>query len=127
MAASPTTFAECVLDRPAAFENGGTVPLLENVHGILVPGGFKERVQGKIEAVRFARERGVPYFGICFGMQMAVVEAARNLAGIPWGIDRVRPVRRPGRGHDDRVDAGQPPGKARGGWRPRRHHAAGLL
>jgi CTP synthase len=67
-----------------AFENGGTVPLLENVHGILVPGGFGERgVQGKIEAVRFARERGVPYFGICFGMQMAVVEAARNLAGIP--------------------------------------------
>jgi CTP synthase len=66
------------------FENGGTVPLLENVHGILVPGGFGERgVQGKIEAVRFARERGVPYFGICFGMQMAVVEAARNLAGIP--------------------------------------------
>ena len=67
-----------------AFENGGTVPLLENVHGILVPGGFGERgAQGKIEAVRFARERGVPYFGICFGMQMAVVEAARNLAGIP--------------------------------------------
>ena len=67
-----------------AFENGGTVPLLEHVHGILVPGGFGERgAEGKIEAARFARERGVPYFGICFGMQMAVVEAARNLAGIP--------------------------------------------
>jgi CTP synthase len=66
------------------FENGGGGPLLENVHGILVPGGFGERgAQGKIEAARFARERGVPYFGICFGMQMAVVEAARNLAGIP--------------------------------------------
>ena len=66
------------------FENGGSGPLLENVHGILVPGGFGERgAQGKIEAARFARERGVPYFGICFGMQMAVVEAARNLAGIP--------------------------------------------
>ena len=66
------------------FENGGSGPPLENVHGILVPGGFGERgAQGKIEAARFARERGVPYFGICFGMQMAVVEAARNLAGIP--------------------------------------------
>ena len=66
------------------FENGGTSSLLENVHGILVPGGFGERgAEGKIEAARFARERGVPYFGICFGMQMAVVEAARHLAGIP--------------------------------------------
>ncbi|HEV7434631.1 MAG TPA: gamma-glutamyl-gamma-aminobutyrate hydrolase family protein, partial [Pseudorhizobium sp.] len=53
------------------------------VHGILVPGGFGERgAQGKINAARFARERKVPYFGICFGMQMAVLEAARNLAGI---------------------------------------------
>src|SRR5512134_909703 len=67
-----------------AFENGGTAPLLDHVHGILVPGGFGERgAEGKIAAVRFARERSVPYFGICFGMQMAVVEAARNLAGIP--------------------------------------------
>ncbi|MBK8209976.1 MAG: CTP synthase [Rhodospirillales bacterium] len=66
------------------FENGGASSLLENVHGILVPGGFGERgAEGKIEAARFARERGVPYFGICFGMQMAVVEAARHLAGIP--------------------------------------------
>ena len=66
------------------FENGAATQPLENVHGILVPGGFGERgAQGKIEAVRFARERAVPYFGICFGMQMAVVEAARNLAGIP--------------------------------------------
>ncbi len=49
-----------------------------------MPGGFGERgAEGKIEAARFARERGVPYFGICFGMQMAVVEAARHLAGIP--------------------------------------------
>jgi CTP synthase len=48
-----------------------------------VPGGFGERgSEGKINAARFARERKVPYFGICFGMQMAVVEAARNLAGI---------------------------------------------
>lgn len=56
---------------------------LSKVDGILVPGGFGERgSEGKIEAVRFAREREVPYFGICFGMQMAVLEAARNLAGI---------------------------------------------
>jgi len=55
---------------------------LENVHGILVPGGFGERgAEGKIRAAQFARERGVPYFGICFGLQMAVLEAARNLAG----------------------------------------------
>jgi len=67
-----------------AFENGDAAGVLENVHGILVPGGFGERgAEGKIEAARFARERRVPYFGICFGMQMAVVEAARHLAGIP--------------------------------------------
>ena len=66
------------------FEQPGTVQRLEGVHGILVPGGFGERgTPGKIEAVRFARERNVPFFGICFGMQMAVIEAARNLAGMP--------------------------------------------
>jgi CTP synthase len=57
---------------------------LEGVHGILIPGGFGERgTEGKIEAARFARERQVPYFGICFGMQMAVIEAARHLASLP--------------------------------------------
>jgi CTP synthase len=65
------------------FEREDAVKYLEHVHGILVPGGFGERgAQGKIEAARFARERDVPYFGICFGMQMAVIEAARNIAGI---------------------------------------------
>ena len=55
---------------------------LEDVHGILVPGGFGERgAEGKIKAARFARERGIPYFGICFGMQMAVIEAGRSLLG----------------------------------------------
>jgi len=53
------------------------------VHAILVPGGFGERgAEGKIAAARFARERKIPYFGICFGMQMAVIEAARHLAGV---------------------------------------------
>ncbi len=56
---------------------------LEGVHGVLVPGGFGERgSEGKIAAARFARERRLPYFGICFGMQMAVIEAARDLAGL---------------------------------------------
>jgi CTP synthase len=65
------------------FEQPDTAQRLEDVDGILVPGGFGERgAEGKIEAARFARERGVPYFGICFGMQMAVIEAARHLAGL---------------------------------------------
>lgn len=65
------------------FEREDAVNHLDHVHGILVPGGFGERgSEGKIEAVQFARERNVPYFGICFGMQMAVIEAARNLAGL---------------------------------------------
>jgi CTP synthase len=56
---------------------------LEPLHGILVPGGFGERgSEGKILAAKFARERKVPYFGICFGMQMACIEAARSLAGV---------------------------------------------
>jgi CTP synthase len=56
---------------------------LEPLHGILVPGGFGERgSEGKIASVRFARERKVPFFGICLGMQMACIEGARNLAGI---------------------------------------------
>ena len=64
-------------------EDGAAAVRLEGVHGILVPGGFGERgAEGKIRAVQFARERAVPYFGICFGMQMAVIEAARNVAGI---------------------------------------------
>ena len=66
------------------FEQPHAIARLAGVHGILVPGGFGERgTEGKIEAVRFAREHRVPFFGICFGMQMAVIEAARHLAGLP--------------------------------------------
>ncbi len=70
------------------FERGegaaaNAIERLSDVHGILVPGGFGERgSEGKIEAVRFAREHKIPFLGICFGMQMAVIECARNLAGI---------------------------------------------
>jgi CTP synthase len=66
------------------FEKEDPAPFLENVNGILVPGGFGERgTRGKILSARFARTRNVPYFGICFGMQMAVIEAAQDLAGLP--------------------------------------------
>ena len=65
------------------FEKEDPAPYLEGVHGIIVPGGFGERgAEGKIRAATFARTRNVPYFGICFGMQMACIEAARNLCGI---------------------------------------------
>ena len=65
------------------FEKEDAVQHLDGVDGVIVPGGFGKRgAEGKVGVVRFARERGVPYFGICFGMQMAVLEMARNLAGI---------------------------------------------
>ncbi|MBW4332080.1 CTP synthase [Stakelama sp. CBK3Z-3] len=62
---------------------GDVAAALEPCHAILVPGAFGERgAEGKIASVRFARERNVPYFGICFGMQMACIEGARNLGGV---------------------------------------------
>ena len=65
------------------FEREDPAPYLEGFHAILVPGGFGERgTEGKIRAAQFAREKRIPYLGICLGMQMAVIEAARNLAGI---------------------------------------------
>jgi len=65
------------------FEREDAVSHLETVDGILVPGGFGERgAEGKIAAATFARQHKVPYFGICFGMQMAVIDAARNLVGL---------------------------------------------
>ncbi|QQA41857.1 CTP synthase [Pelagovum pacificum] len=65
------------------FDREDAAPHLEGYHAILVPGGFGERgTEGKIKAAQFARERKVPYLGICLGMQMAVIEAARNVAGV---------------------------------------------
>ncbi len=65
------------------FDSEDAAPHLEGFHAILVPGGFGERgTEGKIKAAQFAREKNVPYLGICLGMQMAVIEAARNVAGI---------------------------------------------
>ncbi|MET4129634.1 CTP synthase [Roseovarius sp. MBR-6] len=65
------------------FEREDPAPHLEGFHAILVPGGFGERgTEGKIRAAEFARTRKIPYLGICLGMQMAVIEAARNVAGL---------------------------------------------
>jgi CTP synthase len=65
-----------------SIEKSGTASL-QNMDAILVPGGFGKRgVEGKIKAIRFAREGGVPYLGICLGMQLAVIEYARNMAGL---------------------------------------------
>ncbi len=66
-----------------AVEREGVEQLLAGVNGILVPGGFGERgIEGKVDAVRFARQRGIPFFGICLGMQCAVAEFARNVVGL---------------------------------------------
>ncbi|MFU8862788.1 MAG: CTP synthase [Rhodobacterales bacterium] len=65
------------------FDTEDPAPYLEGFHAILVPGGFGERgTEGKIKAAEFARTRKIPYLGICLGMQMAVIEAARNVAGL---------------------------------------------
>ena len=64
-------------------EREGPERLLSGYDGILVPGGFGERgIEGKVETIRFARQRGIPFFGICLGMQCAVIEFARNVAGL---------------------------------------------
>uniref|UniRef100_A0A7C5AKD2 CTP synthase n=1 Tax=Desulfobacca acetoxidans TaxID=60893 RepID=A0A7C5AKD2_9BACT len=67
-----------------AVEREGPEPLLSHLHGILVPGGFGVRgAEGKIAAIRYARENRIPFFGLCFGMQLAVIEFARHVAGLP--------------------------------------------
>jgi len=66
-----------------AIERDGPVQLLEGYDGILVPGGFGERgIEGKVDAIRYARETGIPFLGICLGMQCAVIEFARNVVGL---------------------------------------------
>ena len=91
------------------FERDDAAVHLENVSGILVPGGFGERgTEGKIRAARFARERQVPFFGICYGLHMAVIEAARDLAGLEGaGSTEISAPPPSGRRPDDRVDEGQ--------------------
>jgi CTP synthase len=69
------------VDSESIEKNG--IASLQNMDAILVPGGFGKRgVEGKIKAIRYAREAGVPYLGICLGMQLAVIEFARNMAGL---------------------------------------------
>src|SRR2546425_10824006 len=104
---------------------------LEGVHAILVPGGFGERgSEGKIEAARFARERQVPYFGICFGMQMAVIEAARHLARLPGaGSTEFGPCEHPVIGlmtewmRGNTLEQRETNGELGGTMRPRAHEA----
>ena len=110
MAASPTWSRSTLAGSTPRSSNPSDAALhLQDVHGILVPGGFGERgAEGKIAAVSFARERQMPYFGICFGMQMAVIEAARNLAGIAGaGSTEFGPTERAGGRADDRMGARQ--------------------
>ena len=107
------------------FDRGDIVGRLDGVHGILVPGGFGERgTAGKIGAARFARERRVPYFGICFGMQMAVIEAARSLAGLEdAGSTEFGPTPEPVVGLlEEWIADGHVEHRSRGG-RQGRHHA----
>ncbi len=67
-----------------AIEKNGPERLLSDVDGVLIPGGFGLRgIEGKVEAIRYVREKGLPFLGICLGMQCAVIEIARNLAGLP--------------------------------------------
>ncbi len=102
---------------------------LEEVHGILVPGGFGERgSEGKIKAAGFARLRGVPYFGICFGMQMAVIEAARSLVGLEKAdSSEFGPTDEAVVGLMTEWTRGNEVERRNQAGRPRRHHAARRL
>jgi len=105
-------------------ENDGIGALLKGVDAILVPGGFGKRgVEGMMKAIQYARENKVPYLGICLGMQLAVIEFARNVVGLAGAnsteFDRDTP-------HPDRVAGPRRPHRAaRRKVRSRRDHAAG--
>ena len=111
------------------FERDDAAVFLENVDGILVPGGFGERgTEGKIGAVKFARERKVPFFGICYGLHMAVIEAARDLAGLEGaGTTEIGHPKHPVIGLMTEWVKGNQVETARRRWRHGRHHAAGRL
>jgi CTP synthase len=77
------TKVEIVRVDAEAIEADGAAQHLSGLHGILIPGGFGDRgTEGKIAATRFAREQGIPFFGICLGMQIAVIEFARHVCGL---------------------------------------------
>ena len=102
-----------------SIEHEGPERLLSGFDGLLVPGGFGERgIEGKVEAIRFAREREIPFFGICLGMQCAVIEFARNVVG----LDR-RPLDRVQQGHAAPGDL--PARRAEDDHRQGGHDAAG--
>ena len=104
-------------------EREGAERILGGVDGVLVPGGFDYRgIAGKIEAIRFARERQVPFFGICLGLQCAVIEFARNVVGLEdANTHRDRPqLPPPGRVHAGRAVRTSPTWAARCGWGPTR-------
>ncbi len=128
MAASPTRCASISNGWKAKSSNTKIPRRSSNTcDGILVPGGFGQRgAEGKIRAAQFARERRVPYFGICFGMQMAVIEAARNLCGIDQANStEFGPTKEPIVGLMTEVDQRQRVAEARQRQRLGRHHAAG--
>ena len=100
-------------------EQEGPERLLSGYDGMLVPGGFGERgIEGKVEAIRFARERQIPFFGICLGMQCAVIEFARNVVGLAG-----RPFDRVQQGHAAPGDL--PARRAEDDHRQGGHDAAG--
>ena len=111
------------------FERDDAAVFLENVNGILVPGGFGERgTEGKIEAVKFARERSVPFFGICYGLHMAVIETARDLAGLEGaGSTEISVPRHPVIGLMTEWTKGNEVETRERQWRSGRHDAARRL
>ena len=116
------------------FEKTDVAEMLGKADAILVPGGFGDRgIAGKLAAIRYARENNIPYFGICLGMQLAVIEMARNLAGLEKAYSteftdfEESDERGPLVGLDDRMGARRDQGASRQGWRFGRHHAPGRV